>query len=153
MTPAGLTHARFRQLRSSWLGYLDPSNGSEHDTWKAQQAYLKTFSHYKAQVEDCSIHFIRESPTSSDRVGRKVIPLLLLHGWPGSFLEFLQDIKPLAHPSSRAPAHIPAFDVVVASHPGYTFSGKVGSMRAGTKAAHSGPEGDLTISGGLLDLR
>jgi pimeloyl-ACP methyl ester carboxylesterase len=44
------------------------------------------------------------------------LPLLLLHGWPGSFLEFLQMIDPLT---------ASGFDVVVPSLPGYGFSGPV----------------------------
>ena len=49
------------------------------------------------------------------------IPILLSHGWPGSVVEFLDVIRPLAAPGDDA---APAFHVVVPSLPGYAFSGK-----------------------------
>jgi len=144
---SGLTHSQFLNLRSSWISYLDLSLGAEHDTFQSLQGHLKTFSHFTASIEGLKIHFIRESPTASDKVGRKVIPLLLLHGWPGSFLEFLNTVKPLAHPSRNAPAWVPAFEVVVPSQPGYLFSGKFEGDKGDGKGRFSGPEGDLTVPG------
>ena len=46
----------------------------------------------------------------------KAIPLMLLHGWPGSFVEFLDIIPILA--ASKAPA----FHLIVPSLPGFGFS-------------------------------
>ena len=44
---------------------------------------------------------------------RNALPLILTHGWPGSFVEFLDVIGPLSE----------TFDVVVPSIPGFGFSG------------------------------
>ena len=164
----GLTHDRFCELRDAWLPFLrsePPSPDSEegqstasprsslragpdHDTWAAEQARISSFSHYKVLIEDVDLHFIHEraNPPAADS-NVKIIPLLLLHGWPGSFHEFLDLVKPLAHPGNLTPVN---FDVVVPSHPGYLFSsaaaGLVRDSRTGHLiGTHSGPDGDLLV--------
>src|ERR1700746_2345514 len=62
-----------------------------------------------------TIHFIHERSPRAEAV-----PLMLIHGWPGSILEFLALIEPLTHPKDSS---TPAFDVVVPSLPGFGFSG------------------------------
>ena len=46
-------------------------------------------------------------------------PLVLVHGWPGSVVEFFDVIEPLTNPPDPADA----FHVIVPSLPGYGFSG------------------------------
>ncbi len=148
----GLTHERFEHLRNAWIDFLQEPDaaGHEDDTWTAFQSYLKTFHHHAVQIEDVDIHFVREKPDAAAEVsGRPIIPLLLLHGWPGSFAEFLKVIKPLAHPGASAPLHIPAFDVIVPSHPGYVFSSYFNAHQSKisgkVRGDHSGPDGDLLV--------
>ncbi|KAK0546345.1 hypothetical protein OC861_005310 [Tilletia horrida] len=149
----GLTQAKFEHLRRKWVDFLDPEAGAEHDTWAARWSYIQSFSHLKVEIEQVDLHFIRERPDLEEakRSGRPVIPLLLIHGWPGSFLEFLEVARPLAHPGPSAPRWVPAFDVVIASSPGYTFSG-LPKMRRRAKAGgiavgnNSGPDGDLLVA-------
>ncbi|CAD6976472.1 unnamed protein product [Tilletia controversa] len=152
----GLSHAKFDHLRKAWATFLenpDPSVGAEHDSWAARWAHVQTFSHFKVEVEQTELHFIREQPDLEEarRSGRPVIPLLLIHGWPGSFLEFLHVARPLAHPGPSAPSWIPAFDVVIPSSPGYTFS-SLPKIRRRAKTSNiacgnnSGPDGDLLVS-------
>lgn len=50
------------------------------------------------------------------------LPLVLTHGWPGSFLEFEQALAPLAEPAAHGGTPGEAFHVVVPSLPGYAFS-------------------------------
>jgi len=50
-------------------------------------------------------------------------PLLLIHGWPGSILEFMHVIGPLSDPLRHGDADTQAFDLVVPSLPGFGFSG------------------------------
>ncbi|GAC98187.1 epoxide hydrolase [Pseudozyma hubeiensis SY62] len=163
----GLTHDRFVALRDAWVPFLHshPStpateldesisiryptrSGPDHDTWLAEQARISSFDHYKVLIEDVDFHFIHER-ANPPTVGfnTKVIPLLLLHGWPGSFHEFLDVIKPLAHPGNLTPVH---FDVVVPSHPGYIFSGGANGLARDSRSgrvvgSHSGPDGDLLV--------
>jgi pimeloyl-ACP methyl ester carboxylesterase len=70
--------------------------------------------HFQAEIEDLNLHFIHmrsESPTA--------IPLLLVHGWPGSFLEFRYMLDHLVKPTT---AGAQAFHVVVPSLPGHAYS-------------------------------
>ena len=67
-------------------------------------------------IPGLKIHFLR-SPAKPKSANVKVIPLMLIHGWPGSFVEFLYTIPLL----NEARDDI-AFDVVVPSIPGYGFS-------------------------------
>ncbi|MEM7259690.1 MAG: alpha/beta hydrolase, partial [Pseudomonadota bacterium] len=52
------------------------------------------------------------------------LPLLISHGWPGSVLEFMDIINPLAHPERFGGSAHDSFDVIVPSLPGFGFSGK-----------------------------
>lgn len=99
----------FRQLVAYWAG--------EYDWWESQ-ARLNKLDHFLAPVGDLDLHFIHVKSPRPDAV-----PLLLVHGWPGSFLEFEELIPRLVSPSSEG---MPAFHVVVPSLPGYAFSGKPG---------------------------
>lgn len=81
--------------------------------WKKQQQYLNTFQHYKATVEDTGLHFIHHKGE-----GENPIPLLLIHGWPDSFVRFLKVIPLLTKPDQNGIS----FDVIVPSIPGHGFS-------------------------------
>jgi epoxide hydrolase len=50
-------------------------------------------------------------------------PLMLIHGWPGSIVEFLDTIGPLTDPSMHGTARAQAFHLVIPSIPGHAFSG------------------------------
>ena len=50
------------------------------------------------------------------------MPLIIVHGWPGSFMQFHKVIEPLTDPVSHGGRAGDAFDVVVPSLPGYGFS-------------------------------
>ena len=82
--------------------------------WRAQEATLNTFPQFTTEIEGQTVHFIHRRSNRSD-----AIPILLIHGWPGSIVEFLSVIDVLASP----PWKTPAFHVVVPSLPGFGFSG------------------------------
>ena len=50
-------------------------------------------------------------------------PLVLIHGWPGSIVEFLDVIPRLTHPEDHGGDPADAMHVVAPSLPGYGFSG------------------------------
>jgi pimeloyl-ACP methyl ester carboxylesterase len=87
--------------------------------WKAQVEKLSVFQHYRYTADGLGIHFIHERGR-----GPSPIPLVITHGWPGSFLEMLKIIPMLTDPASYGgdPEH--AFDVVVPSMPGFGFSSR-----------------------------
>jgi pimeloyl-ACP methyl ester carboxylesterase len=85
--------------------------------WKGQIEKMSAFHHYRYTSRGVGIHFIRERGK-----GPAPIPLILTHGWPGSFLEMLKVIPMLADPASCGADTADAFDVIVPSLPGYGFS-------------------------------
>jgi len=65
------------------------------------------------------VHFVHQRSPEED-----AIPLLLTHGWPGSFVEFTEIIGPLTNPAAYGGNAADAFHLVIPSLPGYGFSGK-----------------------------
>jgi pimeloyl-ACP methyl ester carboxylesterase len=89
--------------------------------WDSQIERFKTFPQFKAAIAGQEIHFLHlrgESPQS--------LPLILTHGWPGSFMEFLRILPMLTEPTKYGAAAADCFDVIVPSLPGYGYSGKPG---------------------------
>jgi len=91
----------------------------EDFNWKEQETNINKFSNFKTKVEDTDIHFIKEKGSGSNP-----IPLLIMHGWPGSIVEFIHIIEKLAHPEEFGGKKEDAFDVIVPSLPGFGFSSK-----------------------------
>jgi pimeloyl-ACP methyl ester carboxylesterase len=85
--------------------------------WKAQVEKLSAFHHYRYIADGVGIHFIHERGK-----GSAPIPLILTHGWPGSFLEMLRIIPLLTDPANNGGGPSDSFDVVVPSMPGYGLS-------------------------------
>jgi pimeloyl-ACP methyl ester carboxylesterase len=95
---SGVGKADLRRLVSYWLDSFD---------WRAEERRLNHLAHFTTEIEGQPIHFIHAVGDGSKP------PLMLIHGWPGSFIEFEQLIAPLV-----ADGH----DVVVPSLPGFAFS-------------------------------
>ncbi|KAL8948922.1 MAG: hypothetical protein Q9222_004926 [Ikaeria aurantiellina] len=81
--------------------------------WREEEARLNTFPQYKCRVEvksfeSLEMHFLHSTVAKSD-----AIPLLFIHGWPGSFIEVTK-ILPVLNDAG--------FHVVAPSLPGYGFS-------------------------------
>ena len=79
-------------------------------------------------IDDQEIHFLHVRSPEADAT-----PLLLIHGWPGSFIEFLDVIEPLTDPRALGAPDAPAFHVVVPSLPGFGFSGPVADEGWGSR--------------------
>jgi len=86
--------------------------------WGKQEKKFNKFSNFLTKVDNINIHFIKEKGSGSNP-----IPLLILHGWPGSIVEFFSIIEKLAHPEKFGGKKEDAFDVIVPSLPGFGFSG------------------------------
>ena len=104
----GTNMAYLKELVEYWRTKFD---------WRAQEALLNNFSHFKAQVDGLGIHFIHEKGK-----GPNPIPLIVTHGWPGTFFEMHKIIPMLTDPASYGGDPVDAFDVVAPSMPGYGFS-------------------------------
>jgi pimeloyl-ACP methyl ester carboxylesterase len=85
--------------------------------WRAQEMLINSFSHFKTDVDGLGIHFIHEKGK-----GPNPMPLVITHGWPGTFFEMHKVIPMLSDPASYGGDPADAFDVVAPSMPGYGFS-------------------------------
>jgi pimeloyl-ACP methyl ester carboxylesterase len=97
-----------RELCAYWADGFD---------WRAQERAINELAHFRAEIDGVGLHFVHERGTGPDPT-----PLLLLHGWPSSFLQMLKIIPLLCDPASFGGDPADAFDVVVPSLPGYGFS-------------------------------
>lgn len=89
--------------------------------WRAQERRLNQFEQFTTVIDGLAIHFVHRKSKHP-----KALPLLLTHGWPGSFVEFAKVIGPLTDPVAHGGQAADAFDVVAPSLPGFGFSDKPG---------------------------
>jgi pimeloyl-ACP methyl ester carboxylesterase len=92
--------------------------GSEYDFGRLARR-LNALPHFITEIDGLDIHFIHVRSPNED-----ALPLIITHGWPGSFIEMLNVIGPLSDPTANGGDAEDAFDVVVPSIPGYGFSAK-----------------------------
>jgi len=96
--------------------------------WRAQEARLNAFPQYKVRLHEIDVHFLHV-----EGKGPAPLPLLLSHGWPGSFFEFLELIPMLTDPGQFGGDPADAFTVVAPSLPGYGLSFSPGQPRFGVE--------------------
>ena len=92
--------------------------GTEYD-WRKCEARLKALPQFITEIDGLDIHFIHVRSDHDD-----ALPLIVTHGWPGSVIEQLKIIDPLANPTAHGGSTSDAFHLVIPSLPGYGFSGK-----------------------------
>lgn len=109
---AGWEYGTNREYLQSLVDYWQ-----QQFDWRAQEAMLNRFAHYRAKVDGFGIHFIHERGH-----GPHPLPLIYTHGWPGSFFEMYKIIPLLADPARFGGDPADAFDVIVPSLPGFGFS-------------------------------
>ncbi|SDS52564.1 Pimeloyl-ACP methyl ester carboxylesterase [Friedmanniella luteola] len=97
-----------RKLTTYWVDEFD---------WRAQEELINASNHLRVDVEGTGLHVVHERAASGYGV-----PLLLLHGWPSSFLQMRAITPMLTDPSAHGGDPGDGFDVVVPSLPGYGFS-------------------------------
>ncbi len=90
----------------------------EYD-WRKHEAEINRFAHHSVAVDGIDLHFIHEKGS-----GPAPMPLIISHGWPGSVVEFLDLIEPLAHPQRFGGSADDSFHVIAPSLPGFGFSAR-----------------------------
>ncbi|MDA3647020.1 epoxide hydrolase [Saccharopolyspora indica] len=85
--------------------------------WRAVEARLNLYPQFRTEIDGATVHFLHVRSPEPDAT-----PLLLTHGWPGSFVEFLDVMGPLADPRAHGGDPADAFHLVVPSIPGHGFS-------------------------------
>jgi pimeloyl-ACP methyl ester carboxylesterase len=92
--------------------------------WRAQEAKLNAFPQFTVPLHGIDVHFIR-----AEGKGPNPIPLLLMHGWPGSIFEFMEIIPRLTDPARFGGDPRDAFTVIAPSLPGFGLSFRPGQPR------------------------
>jgi pimeloyl-ACP methyl ester carboxylesterase len=121
-SPAPTEAADFsRGVPLTYLQELATYWGNDFD-WRAQEARLNSYPQFLTEIDGQTIHFLHvRSPEPS------ATPLLMTHGYPGSFVEFLELIDPLTNPVAHGGSASDAFHLVIPSIPGFGFSTPVSS--------------------------
>ena len=86
--------------------------------WRHQESLLNQFDQYKTEIDGLEMHFIHQRSVNPD-----AIPLVIVHGWPGSVSEFSKIIGPLTDPAAHGGSNEDSFHVIAPSLPGFGFSG------------------------------
>lgn len=98
VSDGGVPLSDMREVARHWLEDFD---------WLAREAEVMRLPHFKARLDGLDVHFVHVRSARAD-----AMPVLLLHGWPGSFLEMLDMVPALSE----------SFHVVVPSLPGFGYS-------------------------------
>lgn len=105
----GVNGTYLRELVSYWQHSFD---------WRFQESQINAFPQFRAEIDGVPIHFIHVRGK-----GPNPVPIVLNHGWPWTFWDYKDVIMRLADPAAHGGSAKDAFDVIVPSLPGFTFSG------------------------------
>jgi pimeloyl-ACP methyl ester carboxylesterase len=97
-----------KKMVDYWLHQFD---------WRKQEASLNQYPQFITEIDGQNIHFLHIRSGHSNAV-----PLMLIHGWPGSFADFVNVIEPLTNPQAGKENGVTAFHLVIPSIPGFGFS-------------------------------
>lgn len=102
-----------KELADQWSNTYD---------WRVHERELNRYPHFMTEIDGQPIHFMHiKSPAPN------AFPLILSHGWPSSFVEFLDLIGSLTDPKAHGLDASIAFDLVIPSLPGFGFSSPMSS--------------------------
>ncbi|KAG5881781.1 hypothetical protein JTB14_033141 [Gonioctena quinquepunctata] len=96
--------------------------------WRESEKFLNKFPQFTINIQGLDIHYIHLKPKVQN--GVRVLPLILLHGWPGSLREFYDILPILTTPQKNRDF---VFEVIAPHIPGYGFS--KGAVKPGLGAA------------------
>jgi hypothetical protein len=106
----GVDSAYMKQLVEYWRTKYD---------WRRHERALNEFPQFTTEIDGIQMHFIHQRSRHTN-----ALPLVIVHGWPGSVYEFHKIIGMLTEPENHGGKAEDAFHVVCPSLPGFGFSGK-----------------------------
>lgn len=120
----GWTHGvpvpEVRELAEHWRSGYD---------WRVHEARLNTYPQFVTEIDGQRLHVLHVRSPEPD-----ALPLVLVHGWPGSPVEFEALIGPLTDPRAHGGDPADAFHLVIPTLPGFGFSGPTHAVgQAGTE--------------------
>ena len=105
----GVPASYLRELAEYWRDGYD---------WRVHERELNGYPQFTTEIDGQDIHFLHVRSPEPDATA-----LILIHGWPGSVVEFLNVIGPLTDPRAHGGDPADAFHLVIPSNPGSGFSG------------------------------
>jgi microsomal epoxide hydrolase len=109
----GVPTAYIKELADYWRHRYD---------WRAAEAELNSFPQFTTEIDGATIHFLHVRSPEPD-----AIPMIITHGFPDSFVQFLDLIGPLTDPRSHGGDPSQAFHLVIPSIPGFGYSQPTGA--------------------------
>ena len=106
----GVELATIQAVAQYWL--------TEYD-WRRCEAKLNSVPQFVTAIDGLDIHFVHARSKHED-----ALPLVVCHGWPGSFIEQMKIVDLLTNPTAHGGSASDAFHVVIPNMPGYGFSGR-----------------------------
>ena len=113
----GVPAGYLRELADYW---------ADEFNWVWFQEQAARWPQFRTRIDGQGVHFAHITSSIPEAV-----PVILTHGWPGSFLEFLKIAGPLTEPVTYGGDRGDAFHLVIPSLPGYGFSAPLESGRWG----------------------
>jgi len=104
----GTESGYLEELLSYWQNDFD---------WRAQETELNQYDQFKTEIDGLALHFVHQRSDNPD-----AIPLMIVHGWPGSISEFTNIIGPLTDPEAHGGNAADSYHVIAPSLPGFGFS-------------------------------
>ncbi|MER7813339.1 epoxide hydrolase N-terminal domain-containing protein [Streptomyces sp900116325] len=112
----GAQLARLRPLVEYWgTGY----------NWRRTEARLNALPQFITEIDGLDVQFAHIHSPHAD-----ALPLLMMHGWPGSIIELLKVVEPLTNPTAHCGRAEDAFHLILPTLPGYGFSARPTSAAA-----------------------
>ncbi|XP_021955532.1 juvenile hormone epoxide hydrolase 2 isoform X2 [Folsomia candida] len=115
----GINSKFLKNVLDHWLHKYD---------WRKREKVINKWPGFKTRISGLDIYFRHIKPTKETTPKKKVLPLLLLHGWPGSFVEHQKIIEFLVEGKNSDFR----FELIIPSYPGFPFS--EGSKKPGMGA-------------------
>ena len=104
----GVPVGYLKNLATYWADEFD---------WRAQESRLNSYPNFLTEIDGQTFHFLHVRSPEADAT-----PLILLHGWPGSVVEFLDVIGPLSDPRAHGLDPAQAYHLVIPSMAGFGWS-------------------------------
>lgn len=103
-------------VERGWLEEMVRYWRDDYD-WRAQERLINRLPQFRVMIDGVPLHFVHVKGK-----GPNPTPLLLIHGWPWTFMDFYGLIGPLADPASHGGNAADSFDLIIPSLPGHGFS-------------------------------
>jgi pimeloyl-ACP methyl ester carboxylesterase len=104
----GVERGWLRDMVRHWLHDYD---------WRATEREINRLAHFKVAIDGVPLHFVHVRGK-----GPNPTPLLLVHGWPWTFMDFHALVGPLTDPAAHGFDAADSFDLIIPSLPGFGFS-------------------------------